>query len=191
MSSKEILREEIKAQLKTVSACEFSSQGGRAAAILKMSPIWASYKTIFIFLSMNSEIETRAFLETALADGKKAFAPRIEKDDLVFYRILSTSCPWQKGPFGTKEPPGERPAEHKDFPALILAPGLAFDRKGRRLGRGRGYYDRFFAELDREGKQYYAIGLCMDFQLIDEVPAVEYDKKVTGILTCKGLQTIT
>ena len=194
MCSKEVFREEIKTRLKNVPQEEFRSQGDKAAALLRASPIWTSYKTVFLFLSMNSEIETQSILEAALSDGKKIFAPRVEADRLVFYSILLADGPWEKGPFGIREPKNGKPAEAGDpagvYPALILTPGLAFDMKGQRMGRGRGYYDRFFAELDRESKQYYALGICMDFQLVDEVPADEYDKKVSGILTYKKLFTL-
>ena len=182
MSSKEILREEIKKRLKDVSPEEFRLQGDKAAAILRASQVWASHKTIFLFLSMKSEIETQSLLEAALSDGKKVFAPRVEDGRLVFYSILPAQGQFRRGPFGIKEPADGKPAETGDFPALILTPGLAFDREGRRMGRGKGYYDRFFAELDHEAKQYHALGLCMDFQLIDKVPIGEHDKKVQSLL---------
>ena len=191
MSSKEILRAEIKKLLKDVLPTELHSQGGGAANLLCSSPIWTCYDTIFLFLSMNSEIDTQPILEAALSEGKKVFTPRVEDKKLIFCRILSAEGPWLKGPFGIKEPTHDRrPAEARDFPALILTPGLAFDREGRRMGRGGGYYDRFLAELDTEKKQYHAVGICMDFQLIDEVPVGEYDKKVQNILTGKELYTI-
>ena len=185
MTTKEILRKEIKNQLKNISPDEFRSQGDRAATLLRSSQIWASHKTLFIFLSMKLEIETQSILEAALLDGKKVFASKIEEDRLVFYPIMSAHGPWCEGPFGIKEPPNGKPADPGDFPVLILTPGLAFDRERRRMGRGRGYYDRLFAGLDKESRQYYALGLCMDFQLIEEVPVEEFDKKVDGLLTGK------
>ena len=187
-------------RLKNTVQNEFRSQGDRAALLLRASPIWAAYKTVFLFLSMKTEIETSSFLEAAFLDEKKVFAPKVENTNLVFYPLLSANGPFVEGPFGIKEPAvvldkistlrdgGIAP---EDYPALIITPGLAFDRQGRRLGQGKGFYDRFFAQLEAEKKQYYPLGLCMDFQLIDEVPAEEYDKKVLGIITCKELLTLT
>ena len=195
--SKEELRALIKERLKNTPEKEFAAQGGYAAALLRSSPLWSQYKTILLFLSMNGEIDTWPLLEAALEDGKKVFAPKTEAKNLVFCPVLSADGPWHTGPFGIREPlsPAEAPARYRadaaDFPALILTPGLAFDTEGRRLGRGKGYYDRFFAELDMEEKQYYAIGLCMDFQLVDAVPAAEYDKKVRSILTCGELHILS
>ena len=215
MPPKEILREKVKKQLAGISREDFHAQGACAAASLRSSGVWSSYTTIFLFLSMRSEIDTQPLLELALKEGKKVFAPRVEaysgtgedkiKDRLVFYPVLSPDGPWDRGPFGIREPAavdsaGEnsgspcrvkgKGAEAGDFPALILVPGIAFDRKGNRLGRGGGYYDRFFAELDNEGRQYCALGLCMDFQISGEVPSGDQDKKMNGFLTGKELYFI-
>ena len=201
ISPKKLLREEIKRRLETTSAEEFSSQGSGAASILCSSPVWSRYPTIFLFRSMKAEIDTRPLIETALKEGKKILVPRVNEDPkgskavlkkLVFCPLLSLDGPWQKGPFGIPEPVGERRpsvtkegAAPEDFPALIIAPGLAFDRTGNRLGHGGGYYDRFFAAIDEAGREYTSVGLCMDFQIVNQVPAGQNDRKVSGILTAK------
>jgi 5-formyltetrahydrofolate cyclo-ligase len=64
---------------------------------------------------------------------------------------------------------------------MIVVPGLAFDRSGRRLGRGGAYYDRFLAGLNAAGQKYTAIGLCMAAQIVPEVPTEKWDKKMDGI----------
>ena len=118
----------------------------------------------------------------------------MEARTLVFRRVLSPDGPWRKGPFGLREPASTSEDEAVtpgDFPALILTPGLAFDREGKRLGRGGGYYDRFFAELDEAGREYFSLGLCMDFQVTDSVPVEENDKKMDGLLTGKELYTFS
>jgi 5-formyltetrahydrofolate cyclo-ligase len=196
-SPKETLRAEIKNRLKCVSREEFCSQGAEAAVLLRSSPSWARFSTLFLFLSMdNSEIDTQSLLEAAFKDGKRVFAPKVEGDKLVFYPLLSAKGPWRKDSFGIREPEDwasedkmARGAE--DFPALILTPGLAFDREGNRLGRGKGYYDRFFAELDAEGRSYTALGLSMDFQIIEKVPVEENDKKMNGLLTGTELMLLS
>ena len=187
MSPKERLRGEMRERLGNVSREEFLSQGLTAAALLIKSPFWLVHRSIFLFLSIdNSEINTRPLLEAALKEGKNVFAPGIDAGGLAFYPIYSSEGPWRRGPFGILEP--ERPNaagfhEDGDSPALIIAPGLAFDPWGNRLGRGKGYYDRFFATLDAEARDYTAIGLCMDFQVVSGVPTGENDKKMDAILT--------
>ena len=192
MSPKETLRGKIRSRLKTTPREAFCKQGAEAAILLCKSPVWSRYRTIFLFLSTHTEIDTQPLLEAALKEGKTIFVPKVgadakSDDKLVFHRILSGDGPWRKGPFGIREPAGGRSPEGPDFPTLILAPGLAFDRGGNRLGQGKGYYDRFFAELDSENRRYTALGLCMDFQLVSQVPGEENDKKMDGLITGEEL----
>jgi len=207
MSPKEMLRGEIKSRLKEVSREDFMIQGARAAALLRSSHVWSCHATVFLFLSTNLEIDTQPLLEAALKDGKKVFAPKVSgflKDRLpkdrqtpVFYRIHSAGGPWEKGQFGIREPAlspqgsaGSVPME-EDYPALIVAPGLAFDKNGNRLGKGGAYYDRLFGKLAAEGKRYAALGLCMDFQIVEKVPVEEHDRKMAWILSQNELLEVS
>jgi 5-formyltetrahydrofolate cyclo-ligase len=176
-------------------------QGEAAAALLRKSPLWARYGTVFLFLSLPDEIDTRPLVETALEAGKRVFAPRIGSDgngpgELKFYRVFPRESPGtpmppgsdmdlEPGPFGIREPPPVEPPGPADSPALVLVPGLAFDRQGRRLGRGGGYYDRFLAASGGACPESAGriIGLCMPFQLIPEVPVEQWDFRVDGVCT--------
>ena len=188
MSPKETTREKMKHRLKETSREEFKRQGAACVAPLRSTIYWDSYAAFFLFLSTNSEIDTQPLLEAALKDRKKVFAPKVSfvpngSEKLVFYGVTSAEGPWEKGAFGIREPPAVLPAALGDFPALIVVPGLAFDKSGNRLGKGGGYYDRFLGELDTEGRRYTALGLCMDFQIVGSVPAGEKDIKMDCILT--------
>ncbi|GHT91106.1 hypothetical protein FACS1894140_1030 [Spirochaetia bacterium] len=134
---------------------------------------------------MENEIDTHPLLEAAFVADKKVFVPRVKKDELIFYRIHSPDGPWHYGSFNIREPitAGDSAAALSpvDFPAMVIVPGLAFDRSGRRLGRGGGYYDRFLAGLNAAGQKYTAIGLCMATQIVPEVPTENQDKKMDGI----------
>jgi 5-formyltetrahydrofolate cyclo-ligase len=185
--AKEGLRREVKSFLAGLSPEEFHSQGLKAAALLRQDPLWGRYKTVLLFLSIRkTEIDTFPLLETALGDSKKVFAPRTEGALIRFYRVSSPGGPWRYGSFGIREPAEREGAlAEGDFPALVITPGLAFDRQGRRLGRGGGYYDRFFEDLDRAGRQYFAAGFCMEAQIRTEVPVEEGDKPMDGIVSSR------
>ena len=73
---------------------------------------------------------------------------------------------------------------------LILLPGVAFDRFGRRLGRGRGFYDRGLARA-QEVPGPRRLGVGFDFQLVERVPVGELDQPVHGVLTERGLLPVT
>ena len=190
MPPKETLRGEMKRRLKGIPREEFKRQGAASAALLRSSIIWDCYDTFFLFLSTNSEIDTQPLLDSALKDGKKVFVPKVsfvpnDAGKLVFYAVTSAEGPWEKGAFGIREPADSgKSAAPVDFHlAVIVVPGLAFDRNGNRLGKGGGYYDRFLGELDAEGCVHNVIGLCMDFQVVGSVPAGEKDKKMSCVLT--------
>ncbi|MDR1929165.1 MAG: 5-formyltetrahydrofolate cyclo-ligase, partial [Treponema sp.] len=142
------------------------------------------------------EIDTLPLIRGALAEGKRLFAPRVEGEDLVFYR-LSRAGGLPKGKFGIREPEADRALTAEDFPVLAITPGTAFDRQGGRLGRGRGYYDRFFSALDAGilpggkagsgGLPFTACGFCMKTQLVKKVPVESRDRRMDAVLTENAL----
>lgn len=201
-----VLKRELRQKMRGYkpSPLETYGEGLRACAV-KNLPCWLYHNTILFFLSMKHEIDTAPLLEIAFAQEKAVFIPKIIDNEMRFFRITSLEGPWEKSALGIREPfvvrqampPGEamfrnevcalepREAESadlelsaQDFPALVITPGLAFDRTGGRLGRGRAYYDRFFAELDAQGLPYYSLGLCMKAQIVDSVPMAAGDKRV-------------
>jgi 5-formyltetrahydrofolate cyclo-ligase len=161
-----------------------------AAVSIRASSIWGQYRTALLFLSTKNEISTQPLLEAALEGGKAVFAPRAESDRLKFYRISNPLGPWGEGAFGIREPLPAETLEKKDFPALIFTPGLAFDRQGNRLGRGGGFYDRFFSGLDAARLKYMAVGLCLESQIIDSVPVDEWDRPVHCLATESGFYQV-
>jgi len=176
------VRKTVKARLAALSPEAFTAAGTAAARYIPLIPRWDSFRSALIFFSMKDEIDTRPIMETILTAGKIFFAPRVEGETLVFYRMGRSSL---TEPRGYREPDAN-PAlalRQEDFPVLVITPGLAFDRRLNRLGRGRGYYDRFFASLDLAGRQYTPLGLCMDCQLLDQVPAGPLDKRMDALLT--------
>ncbi len=78
-----------------------------------------------------------------------------------------------------------------DFPLLVIVPGLAFDKNGHRLGRGKGYYDRFLSKIrtfsENNAQNIMIMGLCLEEQLVDHVPTEEFDEKVDALCTGKSI----
>jgi 5-formyltetrahydrofolate cyclo-ligase len=186
MLSKKDLRRDMKNRLAEIPPPLFRRESLAAGKLLEGHSLWRRALSVLLFLSMKGEIDTGPLLDLAFRDGKKVFVPRVEGKNLRFCRISSPEGPWVEGPFGIREPPTSE-TEAPGFPALIIAPGLAFDREGRRLGRGGGYYDRFLAGLARgpgfAGPQYSVMGLCLDCQVVDRVPVDDHDRKMDALLT--------
>jgi 5-formyltetrahydrofolate cyclo-ligase len=196
--SKRELRRAIKARLAAQPGAYFNAQGIAAAALMGADCHWETQGTILLFLSTVYEIDTSPLLELALEGGKRVFVPRLVEGKMVFCRIRSLTGPWETGPLGIREPVlegqtlpgGNSSLTGEDFPALIIVPGLAFDTRGRRLGRGGAYYDRFLAGLEAAGRPYRTIGLCTACQLVPEVPVDTWDKNMDYLCTGEKLFSV-
>ncbi|MDR0403626.1 MAG: 5-formyltetrahydrofolate cyclo-ligase, partial [Treponema sp.] len=207
--SKEELRARARKRLEALSGDVFDKKGAEAAARLWAWDGWSAYRSALVFLSTAFEINTQPLLDLARIDGKRVFAPRVERSSLGFFRIGAPRAaaggrasgkdrggspgPWAEGAFGIREPPPEFPLASEDFPALVIVPGLAFDRRGGRLGRGRGFYDRFLAGLDSgtlpglpSGLSFTVCGLCLELQIAAAVPVEDHDRKMDMVLTESG-----
>ncbi len=135
-------------------------------------------EVVLAFVNYGSEISTEDIILEALAKRKKVFVPKIEGEDMIFYRINSL-IELKEGYKGIREPEGN--TECFDYEAckearmLLLMPGVAFDIYGNRMGYGKGFYDRFLA--DKELLQTYSIGIGYACQRVELVPMDEHDLK--------------
>jgi 5-formyltetrahydrofolate cyclo-ligase len=92
--------------------------------------------------------------------------------------VLKTGQTLLPGPYGIREPAVKKPVSLKSLD-LVIVPGLAFDAHGRRLGRGKGYYDCFLQKIP---KRVMAIGLAFDFQILPFVPTTDLDRNVHKVI---------
>ena len=135
--------------------------------------------TIVAYYSLDDEVDTHELIDELLADGKTIYLPRVISDEeMVLCRYTGTNS-LSKGAFGIMEPIGE-PMPTDTHIDAVLVPGMAFDAKGHRLGRGKGYYDRFLSSLTSPLPQL--IGVCFDFQKVDFVPTEPFDVSVDMVV---------
>ena len=170
------LRAAVKERLAALTTNDFTSAGIEAAKKIADLPGWNTYNSILIFISMKDEINTEPLIKTIRSAKKLLFIPHVNGNMLYFYHYgieIKNAEP---------KPDSICGLHSADFPVLVITPGIAFDKNCNRLGRGRGYYDRFFAELDKSGCDYTALGLCMECQLVGEVPVENGDKKMDGLI---------
>jgi 5-formyltetrahydrofolate cyclo-ligase len=144
-------------------------------------PMYAAARTVLLTLPFRSEWDTLPLIGIALAEGKKVAAPRVNRATrmLELHALVDPPRDLVPGAFGIPEPvPGaERVApEGVD---LVLVPGVAFDRAGRRLGYGGGYYDRLLPLLGRASR----VAGAFDVQLVERVPSAPHDLRVDVIVT--------
>ena len=134
------------------------------------------------FASYGSEIDTGEILQEALRMGKEVYLPRVEGEEMLFYRICSLD-ELVEGYRGIPEPSAVsgQGAVHEVYlytkenaeDTLMLMPGVAFDKRRNRIGYGKGFYDRYLA--DKEALQLRTIAVGYRCQLLEEIPAQEND----------------
>lgn len=172
---KERLRREMLRKRSAMTAEEIESASGALAARLFTHPLYRGAKTLYVYLSARQEVRTDGVIAQARRDGKRVAAPKVEGKELQFY-YLEEDTKLQTGAFGILEPVNAQAADEPT--ALVLLPGLAFDRAGYRLGYGGGYYDRFLA---RE-PDHPTVALCYGFQLLDRLPTEPHDIPAAAVI---------
>jgi len=135
-------------------------------------------KIVGAYFALGSEVTTELIIKHAKILGKKIALPRVEEDKITFYELPSTKS-LIEGRFGIMEPP---PCEKMRKIDLLIVPGIAFDKKGNRLGYGKGFYDRLLS-----GKRTFSIGLAYSFQLLENLPHEKYDKRLDAIASEDGI----
>lgn len=179
---KKALRKSIKEKFRTLQEKDFLEKSAAAENNLRSLPLWKDAEVVFAFISMKDEIAMEHILKAVLDENKILAVPRIEGEDLVFHRIDDLSSALEEGRYGIPEP---LPSAPEIFPlsgtgVLFLVPGLAFDRRRFRLGRGKGFYDRYLSSV---ADDVLKIGIGYDFQIAEAVPTEPHDKRLDMIIT--------
>ena len=192
-ASREALRRHMLA-LRRAQDPEAAAQGAKAAQErLLAAPCWREAASVALYVGVRDEMATGLLLEDAWQSGREVWLPRVRRGgkgrmDFVRCEGPRDLCP---GAFGLLEPRPELPGAGPDVtafrPKLILVPGIAFDRKGGRMGYGGGFYDRFLGGLPAGGARPLTIGFCFGFQVVEHVPCAAWDRPVDGICTEGGL----
>lgn len=135
---------------------------------------------LMTYVSTAIEVDTIAIIQRAIESGKRVAVPYcIAGTRNIEYYLINSLDDLAPGAFGVMEPMVENCEKLEQFDdALCIVPALSFDVGGYRLGFGKGYFDRFLADIDTK-----KIGICYDSCLFDKVPRGRYDKKVDMIVT--------
>ena len=180
MTKKE-LRQQLRGVLAGVSAEQLHERSVQACNLLISTREYKRAEIILAFLSLPTEIDTSPMILNAWQNLKRVLAPKVswEQRRMLPIEIRSLSDNVSESPLGIREPGRGLP-----FPVanidMIIVPGLGFDKHGNRIGRGRGFYDRFLAHRDWHG---VACGFALEEQVVDEVPRQEHDMQVDLLVT--------
>lgn len=171
--------------------------------------VWKNAQSVALYVATQNEVDTALLLEAAWQEGKAVYLPRVvkEEDGKMHFAPCAGLFELGRGAYGIQEPlPELCPAcaftlagEGGEYPAgttqstnnifapppdLFIVPGVAFDRKGNRLGFGGGYYDRFLSGQACRARSFF-VALAYAFQIVGEVPVGEWDQPVQAVCTEK------
>lgn len=173
---KAALRRKIREKKKAMSPEEMESRSARLGELFVQTEAYRKAKTIYGYMPYNQEVRTVPILERAIRDGKKVAVPKVYGDTMRFI-YLDGLTQVEKSDMGIPEPVADEPVA-EDKTALVLMPGLAFDKTGHRIGYGGGFYDKFLtAEPDHP-----TVALCYDFQMFDHLDTEEFDIPVDMVI---------
>ena len=182
LESKQEIRRRLRALRQSLAPGEIEARSRQIENRVRALEDYAEAGALLVYLALPEEVQTGALIEEALRSGKRVYVPVVVPgaSDLNLAEYTGPECLDQPGPFGLRQPrPGSGFPDRLD---LVLTPGLAFDRAGRRLGFGKGYFDRLFARLSPECLR---VGLAFEFQVIPRVPAGPGDRPVHRVVTEK------
>lgn len=190
---KEALRREIRRLKQQYTPSQLEELSG--PIIARLRPLLSDARVVLAYYSLPDEVFTHQLVDDLVAEGKTVLLPRVVDDTTMELRRYTGRQDMAEGALHIMEPIGERFTDYALID-VVLVPGVAFDTAGRRLGRGRGYYDRFLrtmgtvpsvsSEANYRGTVPIVrprfIGLCFDFQKVPSVPVDPTDIPVNQVI---------
>lgn len=138
------------------------------------STIWKESSVVLLYYALPDEVDTKLLLDDAIFNQKTVLLPVVQGNELILRRYSGYT---REGAFGIPEPIGEVFSDYRSI-QLVIVPGMAYDVKCHRLGRGKGYYDRFLKQIEA-----FKIGLCFPFQMCDEIPIEPHDIEMDALVS--------
>jgi len=186
-TQKLVLRNKIRERVRAMDTPSVEAASRDACSRLTRQPRWQAARTVLGYAPIPGELDVWPLLIAGLNAGKRLSLPRfvgpsIGKADApasyVPCEIVSPEKDLCPGQFGIREPAQWCPQFELNRLDFTLVPGVAFDLQGRRLGRGKGFYDRMLAAV-----RGTICGVAFDEQIVEEVPIEPHDTRVNCILT--------
>lgn len=193
---RKVMKSEISAFASDEQKVREASQ--KASALFLQSELYKNAFLIFAFISAGSEIPVMPVIQKTLHDKKQVVVPRVIPGtnlmEFYFLENAALDIQTEKGSYGILEPKQE--LKKLDINcisdnAVMLLPGLAFSKDGKRLGKGKGFYDIFLEKLLRESKSFLLtgkkIGYCYSVQIQKKIPFCENDVSVDYVISENGI----
>lgn len=178
MKSKQEIREQVEAQRRVLDPSWVEAASARIIRNFKTVEAFQSAGTIALYMAIGGEVNLDPLFPECWESGKRTCIPVFNaKTKLYEMAEITHETDFKTGHYGIREPASPTPCPMDEID-LVAVPGVAFDRKGRRLGHGGGYYDRLLAGFSR-----VSAGLAFDFQILPSIPIEPHDRPVDVLVT--------
>lgn len=174
---KKRIRSYIREKKRAMTQEQIEAASARLGMLFVNTEQYRQAKTVYGYLPYNQEVRTVPILERALKDGKKVAVPKVYGETMRFIYLTDLTAV-ENGYAGIPVPIADGPVAD-DPTALVLIPGLAFDKEGHRVGYGGGFYDKFLAKEPN----HPTVALCYEFQLFDKLDTEAFDIPVDCVLS--------
>ncbi len=171
------IRKEVRARISSLSLQDRFLAAVRIWELVRLLKEFIKAKVVMVYLAKEDEVDTRGIIEEARRQGKQVVVPKVKGEDMA---AVELSQDFEVNEFGVLEPKGTNIVDLSQID-LVVTPARAFDRYGYRLGRGAGFYDRFFSKEDLSSA--YKIGVCFSCQLVECLPTDEWDVPVDLVVS--------
>ncbi len=174
------LRQQLLERVQKIAAPQRAQFSARACELLRNQPIWQNAKSILFYAPLPIEVDIWPLVSEALTAGKIVALPGFEAEEssYVARQIENLETDFERGQFGIREPKPDCREVLLNRLDLTLVPGVGFDFTGRRLGRGKGFYDRLLAQISGT-----TCGVGFDEQIVETIPTEPHDVHLNCILT--------
>lgn len=177
MEKKKAIRKQIFELRKEVPDDEILKKSRRIMEKVLNLKAWKEASCVYAYMDFNKEVMTRELIETAWKQGKQVAVPKVQGEEMVFYYITDFNQ-FEISNYGILEPvEGSPVADCRD--ALMIVPGVAFDKERHRIGYGGGFYDKFLSVH----KDLYTAAVAFSWQLVSEVPCEPTDIQPECLIT--------
>lgn len=181
--AKAALRSEVRARIAAMSEERRASESAEVVRHVLADATWTAARSVLLFMPLPDEVRIRPLMDAAWAAGKPVALPASDAASGAYVaRRVRSADDLRPGRFGILEPDERCPVVPFSALDLVLVPGIAFDRAGNRLGRGRGFYDRMLAL----GPDAVSCGVGFDGQVVAVVPVEPHDVKLHRVWTPAG-----
>ena len=178
-----MLKSELRQQIRTIKRQLTQQQLDELSLpiISRLKERLRDARVVMAYYALPDEVCTHQLIDDLVAEGKIVLLPKVLDDETMELRRYTGPDSLCEGAFHIMEPVGEPFTDYRQIDVALI-PGMAFDAQGHRLGRGKGYYDRFLSTFHSSLFNFHSIGVCFDFQKVEDVPVGPHDMPVDEVI---------